>query len=98
MLGLIAFTMLFWRLGAESLNDWDEAIYAQVAKEIVNSGDWLTLHWGYEVWFHKPPLFMWVTATFFKLFEVNEFWARVPSALSGFGLVGCTYLIACKLY
>ncbi|MEM9948993.1 MAG: glycosyltransferase family 39 protein [Cyanobacteria bacterium P01_D01_bin.36] len=98
LLGLMAFTMLFWRLGAESLNDWDEAIYAQVAKEIVNSGDWLTLHWGYEVWFHKPPLFMWVTATFFKLFEVNEFWARVPSALSGFGLVGCTYLIACKLY
>ena len=90
--------MLFWRLGAESLNDWDEAIYAQVAKEIVNSGDWLTLHWGYEPWFHKPPLFMWVTATFFKLFEVNEFWARSPSALSGLGLVGVTYLIARKLY
>ena len=90
--------MLFWRLGAASLNDWDEAIYAQIAKEIVEGGDWITLHWSYEPWFHKPPLFMWMTAVGFKLFGVSEFWARVPSALAGFGLVGCTYLIARRLY
>jgi 4-amino-4-deoxy-L-arabinose transferase-like glycosyltransferase len=97
ILTLGALALLSWRLGATSLNDWDEAIYAQVAKEIVTSGDWLTLHWGYEPWFHKPPLFMWATAGFFKLFGVSEFWARFPSVLAGAGLVGCTYLIAAKL-
>ncbi|MGB3296239.1 MAG: phospholipid carrier-dependent glycosyltransferase, partial [Phormidesmis sp.] len=65
MLGLGAITVLLWQLGAASLNDWDEAIYAQISKEIVTSGDWITLHWGYEPWFHKPPLFMWITATCF---------------------------------
>lgn len=94
---LAVFVLLTWRLGAASLNDWDEAIYAQVAKEMVTGGDWLTLHWSYEPWFHKPPLFMWVTATLFQLFGVSEFWARFPSVLSGVGLVGCTYLIANRL-
>ncbi|MGB7251432.1 MAG: glycosyltransferase family 39 protein [Phormidesmis sp.] len=98
LLSAVAVTMLFWRLGEASLNDWDEAIYAQISKEIVTGGDWITLHWGYENWFHKPPLFMWVTATFFKFFGVSEFWARVPSALSGLGLLACSYLIARKLY
>lgn len=97
-LAAISGVLLFWKLGAASLNDWDEAIYAQVAKEIVNGGDWLTLHWGYTPWFHKPPLFMWVTAFFFQVFDVSEFWARAASALAGFGLVGCTYLIARRLY
>ncbi len=94
LLLLGVWALLCWRLGSASLNDWDEAIYAQVAKEIVSSGDWLTLHWGYEPWFHKPPLFMWATAALFQLFGVNEFWARFPSVLAGGGLVGCTYLIA----
>jgi 4-amino-4-deoxy-L-arabinose transferase-like glycosyltransferase len=97
VLGLLLLTVLVllsWRLGAASLNDWDEAIYAQVAKEIVTSGDWLTLHWGYAPWFHKPPLFMWITAILFQLFGISEFWARFPSVLAGVGLVGCTYLIA----
>jgi 4-amino-4-deoxy-L-arabinose transferase-like glycosyltransferase len=94
---LSVLVLLCWRLGAASLNDWDEAIYAQVAKEIVTGNDWLTLHWGYKPWFHKPPLFMWTTAALFKLFGVSEFWARFPSVLSGVGLIGCTYLIANRL-
>lgn len=95
---LIATFVLFYELGARTLNNWDEAIYAQVSKEIVNSGDWLTLHWGYAPWYHKPPLFMWMTALLYRLFEVNEFWARAASALSGLGVVGVTYLISQRLY
>lgn len=89
---IVAFALL-WKLGTGSLAAWDEAIYAQVSKEIVRSGDWLTLHWEYEPWFEKPPLFMWITALFYRLFGVSEFWARVPSALSGIALIGVTYLI-----
>ena len=92
LLAAAAFALL-WGLGAGSLAAWDEAIYAQVSKEAAQTGDWLTPHWGYRPWFEKPPLFMWVTALFYRLFGVGEFWARAPSALSGVALVGVTYLV-----
>ena len=98
LLVLIAAFALLWKLGTGSLAAWDEAIYAQVSKEIVRSGDWLTLHWEYQPWFEKPPLFMWITALFYRLFGVSEFWARVPSALSGIALIGVTYLIGKSTY
>src|SRR5215210_3359563 len=95
---LIAIFALLWKLGAGSLTAWDEAIYAQVSKEIVKGGDWLTLHWEYTPWFEKPPLLMWVTALFYRLFGVSEFWARLPSALSGIALIGVTYVIGKLTY
>jgi len=80
------------------LGRWDEAIYAQVSKEMIESGDWLTPHWEYKPWFHKPPLLMWLTAIFYRLFEVNEFWSRAASAFSGIGLVITTYLVGKLIY
>jgi len=90
--------LLFWRLGQNELASWDEAIYAQVSKEILSSGDWVTLHWGHRTWFEKPPLFMWATAILYKWFGVNELWSRVGSALSGVGVAALTYLIGKKIY
>src|SRR5919107_1706872 len=78
----VAAVVLFVKLGANSLAAWEEAIYAQVSKEMARGGDWLTPHWAYRPWFEKPPLFMWLTALFYRLFGVDEFWARAPSALS----------------
>jgi 4-amino-4-deoxy-L-arabinose transferase-like glycosyltransferase len=92
-----AFAFL-WEVGAGSLAAWDEAIYAQVSKEMARSGDWLTPQWGYRPWFEKPPLFMWVTALFYRLFGVGEFSARAPSAISGLALIGVTYLIGRHAY
>lgn len=97
LLSITAFALL-WKLGAGSLAAWDEAIYAQVSKEMVRGGDWLTLHWQYRPWFEKPPLFMWITALFYRLFGVSEFWARAPSAISGITLIWATYLIGKYLY
>jgi 4-amino-4-deoxy-L-arabinose transferase-like glycosyltransferase len=89
---MAAFALL-WKLGAGTLAAWDEAIYAQVSKEIVQSGNWLTLNWQFAPWFEKPPLFMWITALFYHVFGVNEFAARFPSALSGLLLLELTYKI-----
>src|SRR5918993_5233926 len=89
----IAAAAIGWRLDARSLEDWDEAIYAQIAKEMLSSGDWLTLHWGYEPFFEKPPFLMWSTATLFSLFGVSELTARAASALSGVGAVALVYAI-----
>lgn len=71
---------------------YDEAIYAQVAKETVQGNHGITLHWNGRPWFHKPPLYMWATALLFKLFSPSEFLARLPSALAG---VGCVLLVYC---
>jgi 4-amino-4-deoxy-L-arabinose transferase-like glycosyltransferase len=93
LLVLVAAFALLWRLGTGSLAAWDEAIYAEVSKEMLTPGNWLTLHWQYQPWFEKPPLFIWISALFFRVFGVSELWARVPSALSGIGLIAVTYLI-----
>ncbi|HEX5703243.1 MAG TPA: glycosyltransferase family 39 protein [Pyrinomonadaceae bacterium] len=90
---LITAFALLWKLGSGTLAAWDEAIYAQVSKEIVQSGSWLTLHWQHAPWFEKPPLFMWITAAIYRVVGINEFAARFPSALSGVLLLAVTYNI-----
>src|SRR5436309_1244284 len=95
---LCATVMLLWNLGAHPLKNWDESIYAEVAKEMVRTGDWLTPHWNSRPWFEKPPLYLWLAATSFKLFGITEFAARLPSALSGVGLVAIVYLLGQRMY
>lgn len=98
LLSIIAIFIIFYGLGNESLYDWDEAIYAQVAKEMISNNNYLTLHWNYEPWFEKPPLLMWITALFFQCFGVSEFWARAASAFSGVGLILIVYLVGKLIY
>ncbi|CAN5614202.1 hypothetical protein BH20ACI3_BH20ACI3_34500 [soil metagenome] len=90
---LLAVFELFGRLGNGVLY-WDEAIYAQVSKEMIETGSWLTPHWNGHQWFQKPPAYFWATALLFRLFAASEFWARAASALSGVGVVVVSYLIA----
>jgi 4-amino-4-deoxy-L-arabinose transferase-like glycosyltransferase len=98
LLIIFASSLIFFRLGNNPLKDYDEGIYANVAKEIVASGDWITLHFNSHPFFEKPPLYLWATAAFFSIFEINEFWARAVSAISGVSLVIITYLIGLSLY
>ena len=84
---LLAAVVLLPLLGHKALAEWDEGIYAEVSREMLRTG-WVVPHWNGEVWFEKPPLMLWVTAAFFKVFGVNELWARMGSALAGVGLVG----------
>ena len=89
---------LLYRLGSGSLASWDEAIYASVAKEVVQSGDWLRLTLDGSLWFDKPPLAIWMTTVFYKLFGVHEFSARLFSALCGVGAVVTTYFFGRELF
>ncbi len=83
---LFAALALLPALGHRTLAEWDEAIYAGVSREMLQSG-WLVPHWNHQIWLEKPPLMLWITAAFFRLFAVNEFWARAGSALSGVAVV-----------
>lgn len=95
---LLSSLVLFWKLGQNTLYDWDEAEYGQIAREMILSGDWLTPSFNYEPKFHQPPLYVWITAIFFRLLGEGEFSARLASVLSGIGLVVLTYLIGTKTH
>src|ERR1700734_2280721 len=84
---ILACIVLLPLLGHKPLTDWDEGIYAEVSREML-SGSWLVPHWNFQPWFEKPPLTMWITAAFFKLFGVTEFCARAGSAFSGVAIAG----------
>ena len=83
---LLACAVLLPLLGHKPLTNWDEGIYAEVSREMLTLGP-LVPHWNYQPWFEKPPLMLWITALFFRLFGVTEFWARAGSALSGVAIV-----------
>jgi 4-amino-4-deoxy-L-arabinose transferase-like glycosyltransferase len=73
----------FYRLGAVSLFDVDEAVFAEATKEMVLSGDWITPTYNGTNRYDKPILFYWLMAASYKMFGVNEFGARFPSACAG---------------
>ena len=85
-------------LGKGSLASWDEAIYATVAKEIFRSGHWFSLTLEGSPWADKPPLCIWFTSLFYKLFGLNEFSARFFSCLLGIGTVLVTYFLGTSLF
>ncbi|NJL99084.1 MAG: phospholipid carrier-dependent glycosyltransferase [Synechococcaceae cyanobacterium SM2_3_2] len=86
--GLLAtLSLLLWQ-GSPYLFDWDELIYASLAREMVRSGDWLQLRIGGEPFLEKPPLFFWLQAASFQVFGIQEAAARLPSAVAGGILTG----------
>lgn len=98
LLIISAVTVIFWNLGTGSLTSWDEAVYAEISREMLNSGNWIDLTWAKQKWSDKPPLYMWFTVLFYKMFGINEFSARLFSALCGIGLIIVTYFFASRLY
>jgi len=84
---LLAALAFFAGLGRGAIADNDEAFYAESAREMVESGDWLTPHFNYEPRFQKPALYYWLTAAVFSVTGPHEFPARLWSALAGVGLV-----------
>ena len=93
---LLSAAVLLPLLGHKALADWDEGIYAEVSREFLG-GNWLVPHWHFHPWFEKPPFALWITAVFFRLFGVNEFWARFGSALASIGIVAFIHVVALRL-
>jgi len=71
----------FHNLGAIGLVGPDEPRYAWIARDMAESGDWVTPRLYGRPWFEKPPLYYWGAAACFKLFGVSETTARLPSAI-----------------
>ena len=71
----------FHNLGSLGLVGPDEPRYAWIARDMAETGDWVTPRLYGQPWFEKPPLYYWGAAASFKLFGVSETTARLPSAL-----------------
>lgn len=90
--------IFFFALGENYLTNWDEAWYADVSRKMFETGRYFTPVWNGRNFFDKPPLYFWITTVFFKVFGVNEFAARAPSALAGVGTVMLVYACGALLF
>jgi 4-amino-4-deoxy-L-arabinose transferase-like glycosyltransferase len=90
---LIAALLYLPGLGAPALWEPDEGRYAEIAREMVVSGDYITPRDNLVRYLEKPPLVYWAEAVAIRLFGANEFAVRLPAALFTIGQVAATCLI-----
>ena len=82
---LILLFMLLWAAGlsTRSITRPDEGRYAEIAREMAVSGDWVVPHLNGIPYFEKPPLQYWATATAIDLLGPTPLAARLWTALLG---------------
>ena len=96
---LLFYLLLFLPfLGSIHLFDWDEINFAEAAREMIITGDWINIQINYEPFWEKPPLFIWLQALSMKLFGVNEFAARFPNVIIGLVTLIVMYAAVFKRY
>ena len=89
----VAWFSLFWRLGAQPLQNWDEGRLAVSAAEMLQNHRWLVVHFQQkpDLWNTKPPLLVWLQALSLHMFGYSEWAFRLPTALAALVL---TVLVA----
>jgi 4-amino-4-deoxy-L-arabinose transferase-like glycosyltransferase len=90
--------LFFLGLGTLGLTDRDEGSNAEAAREMVESGDWMTPTLNGAPRFAKPILIYWLVSGSYLAFGVSEFTARLPSALFGTLLVLMQYAFATRIF
>ncbi len=83
-LALIVAVVWFANLDVRKLQHPDEGRYAEIAREMVATGNWVTPRVNGIKYFEKPALQYWLTAASFEAFGISEWTARLPTALAGF--------------
>ena len=97
LLTACAALVIFARAGAGPLANYDDAYYAEKAKQMLRTGDWLTPRFAGIERLDNPPLFLWLMAGSFALLGVTSFAAVLWSALAGVACVALTHRLARRL-
>lgn len=88
LLGVIGILLLiyvcFYRLGSFRLENWDEAWYADMMRNVTQTGNLAVMYWNKYALLDKPPLYIWLGALSSFFFGHTELAYRLPSALAGF--------------
>ncbi|WP_116603037.1 glycosyltransferase family 39 protein [Cupriavidus alkaliphilus] len=96
---VLAFALLwFGTLGMRHLLGPDEGRYAEIAREMLGSGDWVTIRYDGLKYFEKPPFHMWMTALSYALFGIGDWQARLCVALAGAAGLGVSMLAATRWF
>ena len=99
LLFLLSCLTFFLNLNGWDLWNPDEPRYAQVAREMLDTGEWILPHLNGDIYPDKPPFFFWLIAIFsFLTGGVTEVSARIPSSLSAVGCVLLTYFMGKRLF
>jgi len=96
---IITFVVFFHRLNEAPLSG-DGIGYGQIAKEMTITGDYLTPNHDSVPIFYtsKPPLIYWMMALSGNLFEFNNFYVKLPSAILAFLSIIIMFLFVSKYY
>jgi 4-amino-4-deoxy-L-arabinose transferase-like glycosyltransferase len=84
LLVIIYGLLWFGTLNYRHLIPSDEGRYAEIAREMLVTGDWITPRYNGYKYFEKPPLQAWATAAAFQAFGIGDWQARLWTALTGF--------------
>ena len=97
---LVAFAALLFIpfIGNMHLFDWDEINFAESAREMLVTHNYLTVQIDFKPFWEKPPLFIWLQVLSMKLFGINEFAARFPNAVCGIVTILSLYNHGKKLF
>ncbi len=95
---ILILPLFLYKLGQSSLVSWDEAWYAEVARNIIQSGNLINMTWNGNPYFDHPPAGYWLMAGVYKTFGADEFWTRFPSAFSGIISIIMLYFLGKKLF
>ena len=85
-------------LGGVHLFDWDEINFAEIAREMVVTGNYFETYINYETFTEKPPMFMWLQAAAMTVFGVGDYAARFPNALLGVIALPVLFYIGKRLH
>lgn len=97
---LLLVAILIWcsNLEYRKLVRPDEGRYAEIPREMVATGNWLTPRLNGIKYFEKPPLQYWATAAFYEAFGQHQWTARLWGALTGFAGILLIYLAGLRLF
>ena len=98
LLAVVCYVLFFHWLGNVGFLGPDEPRYSSIAREMLQSGDYITPRLNGSPWFEKPPLMYWGAAIGYAIFGVGEFGARFPSALAATLSVFFVYFCGFKLW
>ncbi len=93
LLFVACLALFFFRLGCCGFIDPGDGYFSEGSREMVESGDYVTPHLNYQVYFSKPILIYWLISSAYQMFGTNELSARLPSALLATVLVLACYYV-----